>query len=107
MAARTMNLPANGNSGAGIATGLPLKSLQFVVSVSLWFLTKSGYGTKSSIGSFLPVTLEQLAREVGVLRSDRTSSCVQPNPEKLLKRDDNQCVVHVLGYELNTSSFAL
>lgn len=29
-----------------------------------------------SIGSFLPVTLEQLARENGVLYSDRTTSCM-------------------------------
>ncbi|KAH8727121.1 autophagy-related protein 22-2 [Phaeosphaeriaceae sp. PMI808] len=75
------------------------------------------------IGSFIPVTLEQLARENGVLLSDRTTPCkatrpantptfspfstnsfealLRPNPEK------GQCVVHILGIEINTASFAM
>lgn len=74
------------------------------------------------IGSFIPVTLEQLARENGVLLSDRTTPCkasrptghtppgfsasslnalFAPNPEK------GQCVVHILGIEINTASFAM
>jgi UMF1 family MFS transporter len=66
------------------------------------------------------VTLEQLARENGVLLSDRVTPCkatrpaalpsfsatslealFRPNPEK------GQCVVHILGVEINTASFAM
>jgi UMF1 family MFS transporter len=72
------------------------------------------------IGSFIPVTLEQLARENGVLLSDRATPCKatrpavvpsfsassldtlwRPDPEK------GQCVVHILGVEINTASFAM
>ncbi|OWY44260.1 Autophagy-related protein 22-2 [Alternaria arborescens] len=74
------------------------------------------------IGSFIPVTLEQLARENGVLLSDPSMPCkatkptghpsfsfstnalealLKPNPEK------GQCVVHILGVEINTASFAM
>lgn len=70
------------------------------------------------IGSFIPVTLEQLARENGVLLSDHTTPCkaslpsVSPSvsftamssphhPEK------GQCVVNILGFEVNTASFAM
>jgi UMF1 family MFS transporter len=72
------------------------------------------------IGSFIPVTLEQLARENGVLLSDGVTPCKatrpavtpsfsassldalwRPNPEK------GQCVVHILGVEINTASFAM
>ena len=65
--------------------------------------------TYMATGSFLPVTLEQLAREVGVLRSDRVSSCIQQAApsRNLLRRDENQCVVYIFGNEVNTSSFAL
>ncbi|KAN0104964.1 Autophagy-related protein 22-like protein [Hyaloscypha variabilis] len=71
------------------------------------------------IGSFVPVTLEQLAREGGVLWSDKTTPCVAKTAGKgaaalaarLLSRaastDNNQCVVRVLGAELTTSSFAM
>ncbi len=70
-------------------------------------------------GSFVPVTLEQLAREGGVLWSDNTTPCVAKNAGKgaaslaarLLTRagstDNNQCVVRVFGVELTTSSFAM
>jgi UMF1 family MFS transporter len=71
------------------------------------------------LGSFVPVTLEQLAREGGVLWSDKKTPCVAKTAGKgaaalaarLLTRatsaDNNQCVVHVLGAELTTSSFAM
>ncbi|PMD50861.1 uncharacterized protein K444DRAFT_657624 [Hyaloscypha bicolor E] len=71
------------------------------------------------IGSFVPVTLEQLAREGGVLWSDKKTPCIAKTTGKgaaalaarLLTRatstDNNQCVVHVLGAELTTSSFAM
>ncbi|TVY85939.1 Autophagy-related protein, partial [Lachnellula willkommii] len=67
------------------------------------------------VGSFLPVTLEQLARERGVLWSDKTTSCMAKKAAetgaRLLSRaaekDNNQCVVSVLGAEITTSSFAM
>ncbi|KAL5121045.1 Autophagy protein 22 [Pleosporales sp. CAS-2024a] len=72
------------------------------------------------IGSFIPVTLEQLARENGVLLSDRTTPCKAPRPVNtpafsarsvaaLIRPDPEkgQCVVHVLGIEINTASFAM
>ncbi|KAH3992973.1 autophagy-related protein [Parastagonospora nodorum] len=71
------------------------------------------------IGSFIPVTLEQLARENGVLLSDRTTPCKAPRPitpsfsassfEALLRPnpEKGQCVVHILGIEINTASFAM
>ncbi len=64
------------------------------------------------------MTLEQLARERGVLWSDRTTSCVAKTPRdqgkdlaiRLLKRsakdDNHQCVVPALNM-MSTSSFAL
>ncbi|GAB7351926.1 hypothetical protein MBLNU459_g2465t1 [Dothideomycetes sp. NU459] len=78
------------------------------------------------VGSFLPVTLEQLARERGVLRSDGVTSCIAPKASesatratgvgnhimKLLLRDSsdekgNQCIVHPFGKEVSTASFAM
>jgi UMF1 family MFS transporter len=73
------------------------------------------------IGSFIPVTLEQLARENGVLLSDRHTPCKAPRPvanpssfsatslEALFRPDPEkgQCVVHILGVEINTASFAM
>jgi UMF1 family MFS transporter len=70
-------------------------------------------------GSFLPVTLEQLARERGVLWSDRSTSCMakaatetgKSTASLLLSRaaasDNNQCIVNVLGWEITTSSYAM
>jgi MFS-type transporter involved in bile tolerance (Atg22 family) len=65
-------------------------------------------------GSFLPVTLEQLARENGVLLSDGVTSCVQHSTvatsaatSALVRRAGDQCVVHLFGSTINTSSFAL
>lgn len=66
------------------------------------------------IGSFIPVTLEQLARENGVLLSDGITPCKStfkasrpsiwstPNSDR-----DKQCVIHFLGAEINTASFAM
>ncbi|CZS97286.1 related to Autophagy-related protein 22-1 [Rhynchosporium agropyri] len=75
------------------------------------------------VGSFLPVALEQLARENGVLWSDNTIPCVSESERKetatilagLLSRaagsdtdsdTNHQCVVPDLG-NMTTSSFAL
>jgi len=54
-----------------------------------------------AIGSFIPILLETLARENGVLLSDRTTPC-GPSSEA-----EGQCVVYVLGMEINTASFAM
>lgn len=75
--------------------------------------------TARCVGSFVPVTLEQLARERGVLRSDRSTPCVAKTTSidgtgKLLLRaaaaraeGSNQCVVRLFGTEINTASFPL
>lgn len=57
------------------------------------------------VGSFLPVTLEQLARENGVLWSDRTTPCFDPAQSS--SPDGAQCLVHFLGLDMTTSSFAM
>lgn len=75
------------------------------------------------MGSFIPITLEQLARERGVLASDPTKPCtagleVSPpgfNPtigDMMLARkppgaDANQCIITIFGAEINTASFAM
>jgi MFS transporter, UMF1 family len=71
-------------------------------------------------GSFLPVTMEQLARENGVLWSDRSTPCVGADKtgKKLTTRasdgggggassDKDQCVVNLFGADITTSSFAM
>jgi len=61
------------------------------------------------IGSFIPVTLEQLARENGVLLSDESVPCVKPalgHPGGL-DEQVGQCVVHIFGTRINTASFAM
>lgn len=70
------------------------------------------------VGSFLPVTLEQLAKENAVLWSDKTQSCMTKDDRnsatataiRLLARADDrdtQCVIHLFGTEITTSSFAM
>ncbi|KKY36110.1 putative autophagy-like protein 22 [Diaporthe ampelina] len=56
-----------------------------------------------AIGSFIPILLESLARENGVLL--KNGKPCGPSSEK--SDDDHQCVVHVLGLEINTASFAM
>jgi UMF1 family MFS transporter len=69
-------------------------------------------------GSFLPVTLEQLARERGVLYSDKITPCIQAAvgngssssgtlARSILRRAPEQCIVKILGAEVTTASFAL
>ncbi|KAL3423281.1 autophagy-related protein ATG22 [Phlyctema vagabunda] len=72
------------------------------------------------VGSFIPVTLEQLARVNGVLYDDRSTSCIakdtpdgtSPSITRLLiraatRKDNSQCVVQLLGHEVTTSSLAM
>jgi MFS-type transporter involved in bile tolerance (Atg22 family) len=92
-----------------------LKFLLFVVLVRSPTSREKDHQLKTILGSFLPVTLEQLARERGVLWSDKTTSCMAKKAAeegaRLLARaaeeDNNQCRVNVLGAEITTSSFAM
>jgi UMF1 family MFS transporter len=76
----------------------------------------------TSTGSFLPITLEQLARERGWLESDRSTPCTSglemPDPFRNYTMtgsrehsssapDSQQCIVSLLGLEINTASFAM
>ncbi|KAL8677919.1 MAG: hypothetical protein Q9186_005701 [Xanthomendoza sp. 1 TL-2023] len=76
-------------------------------------------------GSFIPITLEQLARERGVLLNDKSRSCTgdfnQPNlanmnsstlPLLAMRGSSTRpkagpCVIQLLGTEINTASFAM
>lgn len=55
-------------------------------------------------GSFIPILLESLARENGVLTSDPTTPCGSSDSKD---KNDGQCVVYVLGIPVNTASFAM
>ncbi|MCJ1248816.1 Autophagy protein 22 [Trapelia coarctata] len=77
------------------------------------------------VGSFIPITLEQLARERGVLLSDGVTPCGSSNKKHppppsnsaafartlirgvALPPDKGQCVVHLFGTTINTASFAM
>lgn len=76
------------------------------------------------VGSFIPITLEQLARERGVLLSDGTSCSAGfkttmpanfPNATLSYKAskhltpraDKGQCIINFLGTDINTASFAM
>ncbi|OCK85661.1 autophagy-related protein 22-2 [Lepidopterella palustris CBS 459.81] len=75
------------------------------------------------IGSFLPVTIEQLSRETGVFWSDKTTPCISSSGRQndtdshaslasLHFRADgqgknDQCIVTLFGSEITTASFAM
>ena len=73
------------------------------------------------IGSFIPITLEQLARDQGVLLSDPSKRCSASletaNPKingslhdaRALSppKGNAQCIVSFLGADINTASFAM
>ena len=81
--------------------------------------------TKNSQGSFIPICLEQLARERGVLLNERSRPCTSSLNQPTLTSSANQsralltsqtlpprhetgpCVIRLLGAEINTASFAL
>ncbi|KAI9368210.1 autophagy-related protein 22-like protein [Aspergillus egyptiacus] len=73
--------------------------------------------TVCAMGSFLPITLEQMARERGVLFSDKTTPCAATwhapvaslpvNAQNSGEASSSQCVVYILGAEINTASFAM
>ncbi|RYP72383.1 hypothetical protein DL769_004455 [Monosporascus sp. CRB-8-3] len=60
-----------------------------------------------AISSFIPILLESLARENGVLLSDHTTPCGDSAKKGKGSHDEGQCVVTVLGIEINTASFAM
>jgi MFS transporter, UMF1 family len=64
----------------------------------------------------MPVTVEQLARENGVLANDMRTPCqdaAQTNATSSLlsrhlePRESDRCVVHLFGGDMDTASFAL
>lgn len=66
------------------------------------------------IGAFLPVVLEQLARENGHFFSDRSKPCVEHAGSVRIRADNGttdgqkeQCMIRLLGKDLSTSSFSL
>ena len=74
------------------------------------------------IGSFVPIALEQLSRERGFLLSDRTKPCKgssidlsTPGPDhrhstfhsRSPKAEAGQCIITILGADVNTASFAM
>ncbi|KAI1283332.1 MFS general substrate transporter [Xylaria sp. FL0933] len=59
-----------------------------------------------AISSFIPILLESLARENGVLLSDRTTPCGD-STQKHRGARESQCIVSVLGVDINTASFAM
>ncbi|KAN0072512.1 Autophagy-related protein 22-like protein [Elaphomyces granulatus] len=84
--------------------------------------------TVCAMGSFLPITLEQMARDQGVLLSDKTTPCTSTWDTSLQSwgsarqfnnlmfilgqagpghPHSSQCVIYLLGIEINTASFAM
>jgi MFS transporter, UMF1 family len=66
------------------------------------------------MASFLPITLEQLARENGVLLKDKTTPCSASwqsgntaDTMVLKRRELPPCVIYIAGTEINTASFAM
>ncbi|KAJ9157390.1 Autophagy-related protein [Pleurostoma richardsiae] len=70
-----------------------------------WYMYAFAAETYVICGSFIPILLESLARENGVLLSDRTSPCGSSSDKN--SHADGQCVVYFLGIEINTASFAM
>ncbi|KAJ5894441.1 Autophagy-related protein 22-1 [Penicillium taxi] len=72
--------------------------------------------TVCAMGSFLPITLEQMARDRGFLLSDKTTPCSPTWHSKQIDQqagyeaqgaDTGQCIIFILGAEINTASFAM
>lgn len=60
------------------------------------------------IGSFVPVTLEQLARENGVHFGDKTTPCGSSSAiPSVTDGKDLTCVIRFFGWWMNTASFAM
>ncbi|KAJ5555843.1 Major facilitator superfamily domain general substrate transporter [Penicillium sp. DV-2018c] len=59
------------------------------------------------VGSFLPLTLEQLARERGTLQTSRLPCVGSQAGNSTSDAENGQCVVPIFGLEINTASFAM
>jgi MFS transporter, UMF1 family len=62
------------------------------------------------VATYIPVTLEQLASERGVLFSDLTTPCRPATDQSLLRRfvEGDRCVFKLFGlWWVDTASFAL
>ncbi|KAL8674009.1 MAG: hypothetical protein Q9168_001594 [Polycauliona sp. 1 TL-2023] len=88
-------------------------------------LANCGCADKVATGSFIPIALEQLARERGVLLHDKSRSCtstldqsrsppINSSGSSLLSYQDSlpplntgPCIIPLLGTEINTASFAI
>ncbi|KAI2463035.1 autophagy-related protein 22 [Annulohypoxylon bovei var. microspora] len=64
-----------------------------------WYMYGFAAETYVVCASFIPILLESLARENGFLVSDRNTPCGG--------NANGQCVVSILGIEINTASFAM
>lgn len=84
----------------------------------LWILTSTQVFVVCGMASFVPIFLEQLARERGWVEGDRSQSCTAglEVPENPYQRSTSparpphevrQCMIDILGFEINTASFAL
>ncbi|PWW75149.1 MFS general substrate transporter [Tuber magnatum] len=81
-----------------------------------WYAWAAEVFVVCGVGSFIPVTLEQLARENGVLLSDKSTPCgsspgsgpgLGPGAGGIEDGQAGQCVIYLLGWEMNTASFAM
>lgn len=83
----------------------------------VWPLSTGSKHVLKYIGSFLPITLEQLARDRGVLLSDKITPCISFGElpagnstafSRPHKHDElPACVVYIGNIEINTTSFAM
>ncbi|ORY66188.1 autophagy-related protein 22-like protein [Pseudomassariella vexata] len=71
-----------------------------------WYMYAFAAETYVICASFIPILLESLARDNGVLLSDRTTPCGDSSVKKP-KGEDAQCIVQILGLDINTASFAM
>lgn len=86
-----------------------------VVAVGMYrYIINPSRKTKHASGAFLPVVLEQLARENGHFFSDRTKPCIEHAGSVRIRADNGttdgqkeQCMIRLLGKDLSTSSFSL
>ncbi|KAJ4408240.1 Autophagy protein 22 [Gnomoniopsis sp. IMI 355080] len=69
-----------------------------------WYMYAFAAETYVICGSFIPILLESLARENGTLL--KNGKPCGPSNDKI-SSEAKQCVVHVLGMEINTASFAM
>jgi UMF1 family MFS transporter len=82
-----------------------------IIMTATHALLKTSTNRDSFVGSFIPITLEQLASENGVLLRDRKTPCSSANRAPGLpgaSKEDGPCIVKVGGWiEINTASFAM